>query len=144
MELLLQDFPVVTEINVAWGEMDALQHINNVVYFRYFETARIEYFNKINLMDEIKRNQIGPVLSETQCRYRIPVTFPDTLFIGSRVSEVGEDRFTMEYQVVSKKMGKVTTTGSATVVMFDFKNQCKTQLPAVLRDAIFSIEAKKA
>ncbi|POF55398.1 thioesterase, partial [Vibrio vulnificus] len=81
---------------------------------------------------------------ETQCRYRIPVTFPDTLLIGSRVSEVGEDRFTMEYQVVSKKMGKVTTTGSATVVMFDFKNQCKTQLPAVLRDAIFSIEAKKA
>ncbi|EPF7650073.1 acyl-CoA thioesterase [Vibrio vulnificus] len=144
MELLLQDFPVVTEINVAWGEMDALQHINNVVYFRYFETARIEYFNKINLMDEIKRNQIGPVLSETQCRYRIPVTFPDTLLIGSRVSEVGEDRFIMEYQVVSKKMGKVTTTGSATVVMFDFKNQCKTQLPAVLRDAIFSIEAKKA
>ncbi|ELV8718337.1 acyl-CoA thioesterase [Vibrio vulnificus] len=143
MELLLQDFPVVTEINVAWGEMDALQHINNVVYFRYFETARIEYFNKINLMDEIKRNQIGPVLSETQCRYRIPVTFPDTLLIGSRVSEVGEDRFTMEYQVVSKKMGKVTTTGSATVVMFDFKNQCKTQLPAVLRDAIFSIEVKK-
>ncbi|EIO4106531.1 acyl-CoA thioesterase [Vibrio vulnificus] len=144
MELLLQDFPVVTEINVAWGEMDALQHINNVVYFRYFETARIEYFNKINLMDEIKRNQIGPVLSETQCRYRIPVTFPDTLLIGSRVSEVGEDRFTMEYQVVSKKMGKVTTTGSATVVMFDFKNQSKAQLPTVLRDAIFSIEAKKA
>ncbi|MGL0948001.1 acyl-CoA thioesterase [Vibrio vulnificus] len=144
MELLLQDFPVVTEINVVWGEMDALQHINNVVYFRYFETARIEYFNKINLMDEIKRNQIGPVLSETQCRYRIPVTFPDTLLIGSRVSEVGEDRFTMEYQVISKKMGKVTTTGSATVVMFDFKNQCKTQLPAVLRGAIFSIEAKKA
>ncbi|EGQ7833182.1 acyl-CoA thioesterase [Vibrio vulnificus] len=144
MELLLQDFPVVTEINVAWGEMDALQHINNVVYFRYFETARIEYFNKINLMDEIKRNQIGPVLSETQCRYRIPVTFPDTLLIGSRVSEVGEDRFTMEYQVVSKKMGKVTTTGSATVVMFDFKNQSKAQLPAALRDAIFSIEAKKA
>ncbi|MCA3901721.1 acyl-CoA thioesterase [Vibrio vulnificus] len=144
MELLLQDFPVVTEINVAWGEMDALQHINNVVYFRYFETARIEYFNKINLMDEIKRNQIGPVLSETQCRYRIPVTFPDTLLIGSRVSEVGEDRFTMEYQVVSKKMGKVTTTGSASVVMFDFKNQSKAQLPAVLRDAISSIEAKKA
>ncbi|OJI23814.1 Long-chain acyl-CoA thioesterase FadM [Vibrio vulnificus] len=134
MELLLQDFPVVTEINVAWGEMDALQHINNVVYFRYFETARIEYFNKINLMDEIKRNQIGPVLSETQCRYRIPVTFPDTLLIGSRVSEVGEDRFTMEYQVVSKKMGKVTTTGSATVVMFDFKNQSKAQLDVCSSD----------
>lgn len=142
MESLLQDFPVITQINVAWGEMDALQHVNNVVYFRYFETARIEYFAQIRLMEEMSKSQIGPVLSETQCRYRIPVTFPDTLLIGSRVTEVGEDRFTMEYQIVSKKMGKVTTTGSATVVMFDFKNQCKALLPAVLRETILTTEAK--
>lgn len=106
--------------------MDALQHVNNVVYFRYFETARLEYFAQINLMDELKKTQIGPVLSDTQCRYRIPVTYPDTLLIGSRVTQVGEDRFTMEYQVVSKNMGKVTTIGIATVVMFDFKKSVQS------------------
>ncbi|TRN26863.1 acyl-CoA thioesterase [Vibrio furnissii] len=140
MENLLQDFPVVTEIPVAWGEMDALQHINNVVYFRYFETARIDYFRHIQLMEGIAITQIGPVLSETQCRYKIPVTFPDTLLVGSRVSDVQADRFSMEYQVVSKKLGKVTTTGSATVVMFDFKNNTKAQLSQRILDAIQTLQ----
>ncbi|MFG0885980.1 thioesterase family protein [Vibrio furnissii] len=140
MENLLQDFPVVTEIPVAWGEMDALQHVNNVVYFRYFETARIDYFRHIQLMEDIAITQIGPVLSETQCRYKIPVTFPDTLLVGSRVSDVQADRFSMEYQVVSKKLGKVTTTGSATVVMFDFKNNTKAQLSQRILDAIQTLQ----
>ncbi|WP_172562029.1 acyl-CoA thioesterase [Vibrio furnissii] len=140
MENLLQDFPVVTEIPVAWGEMDALQHVNNVVYFRYFETARIDYFRHIQLMEDIAITQIGPVLSETQCRYKIPVTFPDTLLVGSRVSDVQADRFSMEYHVVSKKLGKVTTTGSATVVMFDFKNNTKAQLSQRILDAIQTLQ----
>ncbi|WJG22545.1 acyl-CoA thioesterase [Vibrio furnissii] len=140
MENLLLDFPVVTEIPVAWGEMDALQHVNNVVYFRYFETARIDYFRHIQLMEDIAITQIGPVLSETQCRYKIPVTFPDTLLVGSRVSDVQADRFSMEYQVVSKKLGKVTTTGSATVVMFDFKNNTKAQLSQRILDAIQTLQ----
>lgn len=140
MENLMQDFPVVTEIPVAWGEMDALQHVNNVVYFRYFETARIDYFRHIQLMEDIAITQIGPVLSETQCRYKIPVTFPDTLLVGSRVSDVQADRFSMEYQVVSKKLGKVTTTGSATVVMFDFKNNTKAQLSQRILDAIQTLQ----
>ncbi len=142
MESLLADYPVITEIPVAWGEMDALQHVNNVVYFRYFETARIDYFKHVALMEETQSTGIGPVVSETQCRYKIPVTFPDTLLVGSRVIDIQSDRFTMQYQIVSKKMGKVTTTGSATVVMFNFTNGQKAHLSEKLITAISSIEAR--
>lgn len=142
MESLLADYPVITEIPVAWGEMDALQHVNNVVYFRYFETARIDYFKHVALMEETQSTSIGPVVSETQCRYKIPVTFPDTLLVGSRVIDIQSDRFTMQYQIVSKKMGKVTTTGSATVVMFNFTNGQKAHLSEKLITAINSIEAR--
>ena len=45
----LEDFNVIVEQKVAWGEMDALSHVNNAVYFRYFETARIEYFDQIEI-----------------------------------------------------------------------------------------------
>lgn len=140
MESLLKDFPVVTSITVAWGEMDALQHVNNVVYFRYFETARIDYFAHLKLMEELQSTQIGPVLSETQARYKIPVTFPDTLLIGSRITAVQADRFSMEYQVVSQKLGKVTTVGSATVVMFNFKTGEKALLPPAVIDTIQALE----
>ncbi|MDF2153005.1 thioesterase family protein [Vibrio sp. CAU 1672] len=140
MEQLLNAFPVITEIKVAWGEMDALQHVNNSVYFRYFETARLDYFTKINLLVDIQQSHIGPVLSETQCRYKLPVTYPDTLLIGSRVTQIQADRFTMEYQVVSKKWNKVTTIGTATGVMYDFKTNQKATLPGHTRDAILSLE----
>ena len=84
--------------------------------------------------------QIGPVVSETSCRYKIPVTFPDTLLVGAKITDLQEDRFTMKYQVVSTKLNKVTTLGSATVVMFDFKNQTKARLSSEIYEAIQSIE----
>ncbi|NOH29983.1 acyl-CoA thioesterase [Vibrio mediterranei] len=136
MESLLKDYSVITEIPVAWGEMDALNHVNNAVYFRYFETARLDYFSHINLMEDMAVTNIGPVLGETYCRYKLPVTYPDTLLVGSRITEVQEDRFKMEYQVVSKKLGKVTTTGTATIVMFDFTTNQKALISDKLMSAI--------
>ncbi|MGR5178423.1 acyl-CoA thioesterase [Vibrio mediterranei] len=138
MEQLLEGFPVVTEIPVAWGEMDALNHVNNAVYFRYFETARLDYFSHINLMEDMAITKIGPVLGDTYCRYKLPVTYPDTLLVGSRISDIQSDRFTMEYQIVSKKLGKVTTTGTATIVMFNFASNQKAQIPKKLLDAMDS------
>ncbi|MGF1729157.1 acyl-CoA thioesterase [Photobacterium kasasachensis] len=142
MKDLLKGYPVITEIPVAWGEMDALNHVNNVVYFRYLETARIEYFREVALMEEIQHTGIGPVLGETSCRYKLPVTYPDTLYVGSRVSELKEDRFTMEYEIVSKKLGAVTTSGTAKVVMFNFKTNNKAILSPSLIEAIEGIESR--
>lgn len=142
MDELLADFTTITEIQVAWGEMDALQHVNNAVYFRYFETARLDYFKKINLLVNLKQNHIGPVLGHTECRYKAPVTYPDTLLIGSRVTDLQDDRFTMEYHIVSKTTGKVTTVGSATCVMFDFQHHTKASIPDEIKQAILSTEEK--
>jgi len=136
MEALLEGYPVVTEIPVAWGEMDALNHVNNAVYFRYFETARLDFFKHVELMEEMAVTKVGPVLGDTYCKYRLPVTYPDTLSVGSRVTDVKEDRFTMEYAIVSNKQGKITTTGTATIVMFDFASNQKALLSIRLHNAI--------
>ncbi|MGR5143335.1 acyl-CoA thioesterase [Photobacterium sp. DNB23_23_1] len=140
MSNLLDGYPVVTEIPVAWGEMDALNHVNNVVYFRYFETARLEYFAGIGLMEEMKATQTGPVLSETSSRYRRPVTYPDTLLVGSRVAELTKDSFVMEYKIVSKQQGVVTTSGSAKVVMFDFAQKKRANLSLTLIEKMASMQ----
>ncbi|USE33817.1 acyl-CoA thioesterase [Endozoicomonas sp. SCSIO W0465] len=121
--------------------MDAFQHVNNVVYFRYFESARIDYFDKIQMMEKAKGSGIGPVISHTQCFYKAPVTYPDTLLVGSRVSDVQEDRFTMEYAIFSKSMNRVTTTGTATGVMFNFVTNSKARIPEELKALIEKIES---
>ncbi|MCL1059377.1 acyl-CoA thioesterase [Shewanella gelidimarina] len=136
MDKFLQQYPINTAINVAWGEMDALQHVNNVVYFRYFETARIDFFNQINLLEDLQKTSIGPVISENQARYKRPVTFPDTLIVGVSISNIKDNRFMMHYHVFSQSQQAVTTIGASQVVMFNFKTGQKATLTPQLLDAL--------
>jgi acyl-CoA thioester hydrolase len=114
---LLEGYPVVVEIPVAWGEMDAFQHVNNVVYFRWFESARIAYSEKIGLNKYKEDTGIGPILGATSCRYKLPLTYPDTVSIGAKTVEVEEDRFTMKYVIVSRRHQKIAAEGDGVVVM---------------------------
>ncbi|WP_108944987.1 acyl-CoA thioesterase [Shewanella halifaxensis] len=140
MDNFLEQYPINTQIVVAWGEMDALQHVNNVVYFRYFETARIDFFKQINLLEQLKITSVGPVISENQARYKRPVTFPDTLTVGVSISDIKDDRFMMHYTVYSQSQQTVTTVGSSQVVMFNFKTGQKATLTPELIDALKTYE----
>ena len=71
-------WPSRVEIPVAWGDMDAFGHVNNVVYFRWFETGRIHFFGLVGILEAISSLGQGPILAEPQCRFRhqYPVTSP--------------------------------------------------------------------
>ena len=68
---LLSAYPVITEQAVIWGDMDAFQHVNNTIYFRWFETARIRYFEEIGFLEHLEATGVGPILAETSCRFRV-------------------------------------------------------------------------
>jgi acyl-CoA thioester hydrolase len=142
MEALLTDYPVVIEIPIAWGDMDAFQHVNNVRYFRFFESARIAYFEKLAFMQVMDDTGVGPILASTRCRFRIPLTYPDTVRVGARVADMGGDRFNMHYRVVSREHRKVAAEGEGLVIVFDYRNKCKHPLPEVLRTRIASLEGQ--
>ncbi|MFD1008019.1 MULTISPECIES: acyl-CoA thioesterase [Oceanisphaera] len=135
-----QHFPVSLDIPVAWGDMDALQHVNNVVYFRYFETIRIEYLRRIGMLEILAAEQISPVLAETSARYRRAVVFPDTLVLEGRVSEFFDHGFTMEYQITSKQQQAVTTQGTARIVMLNMVTGEKAALSKRLKQQMVQLE----
>ncbi|MBU2038447.1 MAG: thioesterase family protein, partial [Gammaproteobacteria bacterium] len=58
----LYEYPVVIEVPVAWGEMDAFQHVNNTQFFRYFESARVQYFDNLKILDYMNNYARGPIL----------------------------------------------------------------------------------
>lgn len=140
MEDLLKDFPVVVEFPVAWGEMDSFGHVNNVHYFRYFENARIAYAGRIRLHEHKDETGVGPILASTSCRYRHPLVFPDTLRVGARIVKMDEDRFTMQYCVVSEKLGKIAAEGDGVIVMYDYRANTKTAIPEVIRRRVRALE----
>jgi len=117
--------------------MDAFQHVNNTIYFRYFESVRIAYLEKIDFMSH---TEIGPILASIQCKFRAPVTYPDTLSAGVKVTEVKEDQFTMYYRIISRAMKRVVVEGQGVIVSYDYAEGKKTTLPPEIKDRIQEME----
>ncbi|MFB6344256.1 MAG: acyl-CoA thioesterase [bacterium] len=136
----LEDYPVIKPIEVRWGEMDAFGHVNNVKYFRYFEQARIYYFEAIGLGDMKFDDSVGPILANVSSDFEHPVEYPDTLHFGTRVSEFGQSRFDMEYTAVSESDGVVAARGECVIVTFDFERQKPVRIPDPLKEHILDLE----
>lgn len=140
MQELLKTFPVVIDIPVAWGEMDSFQHVNNIVYFRYFESARMAYFAKLDLWSYMNETGVGPILAATQCKFRLPLTYPDTVSVGARTAEIAADRFLMKYVIVSQRHSKLAAEGEGMIVSYNYRAQRKVQLPAAIKARIEALE----
>lgn len=141
---LEKEFPVVLEIPVAWGDMDAMGHVNNTVYFRYFESVRIAYFEQVGFLEEMERSGVGPILASTRCRFRIPLTFPDRVLVGASATNVEPDRFVMLYRIASERHDAVAAEGEGLIVSFDYRRQAKAPLPPSVRRRIDELEGKRA
>jgi acyl-CoA thioester hydrolase len=142
MKELTSAYPVVIEIPIAWGDMDAFQHVNNIMYFKYFESARIAYFEKINFLEIMNETGIGPILASTQCRYKIPLTYPDYVTVGAKVDTIEKERFTMKYAVISHKHEKIAALGEGVLVTFDYQNNKKTLIPDEIKKRIIVLEKR--
>jgi acyl-CoA thioester hydrolase len=142
---LLETFPIVIDVPIAWGEMDAFGHVNNAVYFRYFESARIAYLYAIGFTgreDGGKPKGVGPILHSTHCRFRLPLAFPDDVRVGARATAVAADRFTMEYRIVSRRLDAVAADGGGIVVAYDYASGSKADLPAAVLDRIEALRLR--
>jgi acyl-CoA thioester hydrolase len=140
MSSLLDDYPVVIEVPVAWGDMDAMGHVNNTVYFRWFESVRIAYFDEVGFLDHMRETGVGPILASTRCRFRIPLTHPDRISAAARVSEIGDDRFTMSYAVVGRQAAKLAAEGDGLIVSYDYRENRKAPVPDEVRRRIEALE----
>ena len=138
---LVAAYPVLVTTLVAWGDMDANHHVNNVVYFRYMEHARLKYFGEMGFSREQRATGIGPILAYTDCRFRKPLEYPDTVTIGTRMADIQRDRFTMKTIIVSHKLKALAAEGEQRLVVYDYINHVKAELDDKIRERIEEIEA---
>ncbi len=127
---MFDNYNISLDIPVAWSDMDAFNHVNNTVYFRYFEGARIKYLEVIKFGTSASPTGIGPILASTSCRFKIPLTYPDTISAFAKVTHIGHDRFAMKFAVRSEKHGKLAAEGDGLIVSFDYDKRQKADLPA--------------
>ena len=137
----MKNYPVSIDCGVRWGEMDALGHINNTVYFRYFEDVRIEYFKKLGLEAVTSDQEMGPILAQIGCQFLRPVEYPDQVTIGIWVARIGNTSLQMDYEVYSQQHQEVIATGTSIVVMINYQDGSKIKVSDELRKQIQDLQA---
>jgi acyl-CoA thioester hydrolase len=118
--------PVRVPMEIRWRDLDALGHVNNAVYLRYLEYARMEYVRSL-LGDAPLLDDRTPlprdfqfIMAEISISYRSPAMLGDQLVIELYVSKTGHKSFVFEYQITEQKSGRLIATACSTQVWYDY------------------------
>jgi acyl-CoA thioester hydrolase len=120
---------------MRWGDMDAMGHVNNTVYFRYFEQARICWFEHIGCAPN--RLGDGPVIVNAHCTFLRQLTYPGQIEVTTLVGPPGRSSFEMQHQIrligQDGEPGELHAEGGAKVVWVHFPVGKSTPLPELLQ-----------
>lgn len=131
----LPDGGIELNLRLDWSEMDMFGHINNVSYFRYLQSARVEFWEVTGLAGVFRRERKGPILASVHCDFLAPLHYPGTIRIHTRLAEVGNSSFQLVHEVFSDQ-GRLCATGRDVLVMYDHVAQEKIPVPDVLRQML--------
>jgi len=139
---LLADYPVVFSLPLQWGDQDAFGHVNNVVYFRWFESARVVYLDQSGLDHLMEATGLGPILASIHCDYRRQLNYPDAVQIGARVTHLGNASLKMQHAVYSEAQAAIVAEGESVIVTFDYQAQKSVRIPDEVRQKIERLEGR--
>jgi acyl-CoA thioester hydrolase len=106
------------------------------VYFRYFESARMAFMVETNMLEILEQSKLGPILASTSCDFRAPLTYPDTIHIGARVTDIQQRKISMEYIVISEKLNRIAAEGAGLMVYYDYAAGKACSIPESIVAAI--------
>ena len=120
---------------VRWGDMDAMGHVNNTVYFQYIETARIAWLEQIGALPD--PSSTGPVLVNAQCSFLKQLKYPADIEVSTFVGPPGRSSFEMTHEIrlvdEAGRAGGLHAEGAAKVVWVDFQAEKSVPLPEEIR-----------
>lgn len=135
-------WPLAVEIPVAWGDMDAFGHVNNAVFVRWFETARVDYLIRAGLMGPRRPDGAGPILARVAVDYRAPVDYPDTVRAEATAVRFGHTSVSMRQRVTSLSTRALVAEGDAIIVMLDYRTGARVALDEGMKRRILDLEAR--
>lgn len=131
----LADYPHTLAIPTRWMDNDIYAHVNNVVYYSWFDTVVNKYLVDNGVLDFETGAVVGLVV-ETKCNYKKPISFPDTVIAGLRVAHLGNSSVRYEIGLFREGDEEVAAGGHFVHVYVDRESRRPVPLPAALRGAL--------
>ncbi|MBX3160790.1 MAG: acyl-CoA thioesterase [Deltaproteobacteria bacterium] len=136
----LADYPFVTPITTRWSDNDIYGHVNNVVYYSYFDSAANLYLIREGGLDPAASPVIGLVV-ESKCEYHAPLAYPTPLRAGVRVDRLGTRAVTYGIAIFDDTDDRAAAHGHFVHVFVDRVTRTSVPIPERLRTALARIAA---
>ena len=125
---------------VRWGDMDAMGHVNNTVYFRYMEQARIEWFYAFaRELDTKPYAEQGPLIINASCTFLEPLVYPGDVEVKMFLGEPGRSSFGSHYEI--SMHAKRYAEGAAKMVWIDLATGSSVPLPDIVTAPLRALES---
>jgi len=124
---------------VTWRDIDGIGHVNNAVYFTFFEWARTKYWFELQGVDDrvdLGGTHLGFIVARAECDFRAQLGLCDRIEIRCRIGEMRNSSLDFEYEIVRPRDGVVAATGRVVVVLFSWKTNAKLAIDQELRERI--------
>ena len=123
-----------TRMAVRWGDMDAYGHVNNTVYFRYMEQARVEWLESI--MAPVRPGGEAPVIVNASCTFLIQMNYPGTVEVRTYASHPGRSSFMTHFEMRIAGDERIYAEGAAKLVWIDTRTGKSVHLPDHVRAGV--------
>lgn len=134
--------PIQLTLRIDWSDLDYFGHVNNVSFFKYIQAARVNYWDEIGLTQSHLETNIGPLLASCQCDFKQKLKYPGEVIIHSRVHFIKNTSFGIQHQLYNHN-NALAATATDILVMFDYNENKKIQVPINLINIIEKLEGKK-
>lgn len=125
-------------IPIRWGDMDAYNHVNNTIYFRYMEQVRVEYLESIGYT--IRPRDTAPVIVNTACTFLLPLTYPGLVEVQMFFGAPGRSSIPSFYEIRLQGDPQLYASGEAKIVWTDVTSGKSVAIPDSLREQIAELD----
>ena len=128
---------------VTWRDLDAMNHVNNAVYFTFFEWARTKYW--FDLTGGSAPGDLGFIVARAECDFRRQLSLTEKIHVGVRIAAMRNSSLDFEYEIRNGS-GEIAATGKVVVVLYSWKMNQKIPIPEDLRrrvDAFQAVEGQR-
>lgn len=136
------DFRIKLQQRIDWSELDLFGHVNNVMFLKYAQTARVNYWEQIKLYQHFLSTKQGPMLASVTCQFRKPLFYPGNITIYTKMKAIGNTSFCMLHHIIDDN-NKLVAEVEDVIVMYDFYKEEKMFFNEFFRKNVEALEGRK-
>jgi acyl-CoA thioester hydrolase len=121
-------------LRIDWSELDLFGHVNNVAFFKYMQAGRVQLCDAVGL-SSIKPDGIGFIVASSHCDFKLPMHYPDTVKVISRILKINNTSFELLHQLTNSK-NELVAEGKDVLVVFDYVDRTKVTIDETLKQRL--------